>query len=330
MPTFKLNGNTYSGSSNYAASVKYINNINNITTVQAELDRLNTLSDGNLLVNSDFAFVINQRNQLYYEDVESAHRQWTIDRWSLWYESSFMYYPRLEVNNSSITLTGTRTSNAEAIFPYAGMNQLVLITPTADNIYTFSVKIDGQIYQHTAQIDAEHAEVQVPLDADSSLYFVAQWYSNVYYNFSAIHTGIFVDLTKKSSIDIEWVKLEKGNIATPFVPTNIFDTWELCRLFAKMVPSFGHIARIDTDTITVRHMFSDWTYGMLQPPTLMSVESLNIFKNNEWQGGLDQWTVENVETYSDTFIITYRKPSHSLQATDIINVCASLVLDGEF
>ena len=70
MPTFKLNGNTYSGSTNYASAIEYIEEDGNKTTVQDKISELNS----NLEMQNEKLYEIQRGTRLVQDAISSGYK----------------------------------------------------------------------------------------------------------------------------------------------------------------------------------------------------------------------------------------------------------------
>ena len=187
------------------------------------------ISDGtNLLINSNFSNPINQR--MFTEgEFTGTGKAYTIDRWYLWNTSSLPCNPKLTVNDGYITLSGTKKTNIQTEAP-------VWIAQDIENcpegIYTFSCKINGKVYSCTTSlkyVDDLSIGTTTMLNSDNSIGFIGG--GVIGHNDGAMSVGIVIDLNKISSIDIEWVKLEKGEVVTSYIPRTYTEEWLLCQRY---------------------------------------------------------------------------------------------------
>lgn len=174
-------------------------------------------SNPNLLINSDFRNPINQRGNTSYT---SASGVWTrffsIDRWYIKYGCS------LTVNDGSITVKNT-TSNT-AYFGYAFEN----ILPEGN--YTFTIKVkslsgnavapDGE----TRLVTGEN-KVHKYISGDNSISL-------------AVLSGCIIEL--------EYIKLEQGSLATPFTPRPYAEELMMCQRFYQKSVAYEYFGNIMT------------------------------------------------------------------------------------
>lgn len=165
----------------------------------------------NLLINSDFRNPINQRGQTSYTGASS--KIYTIDRWCMGTYASKL---TLNVNDGYISLVSTGTSSL-------WFNQVfeTLLTGT----YTITVKVK-----------AVNGEVRVEFSGNMMQLFNGLNTFTISGNNVA---SLSIVLGAGTSIDIEYIKLEQGSIATPFVPRPYGEELALCQRYEFKNPNGG-------------------------------------------------------------------------------------------
>ena len=178
------------------------------------------ISNPNLLINPDFK--INQRRLSSY----NADWNHTVDRW--------IQFGAVVSPNSSGGINISKRDEAD----YFGFIQRTEILQSDCNSksMTLSAKINGEVLSGT--IIRSNVEQVFFNIGNSSDRFIISSYSNNDIKY------IIVQLYGSKSYNIEWVKLEYGSVATPFVPPN--PTIELlkCQRYYQ-VRSENNIAVID-------------------------------------------------------------------------------------
>lgn len=163
----------------------------------------------NLLINGDFQ--VNQRGKTEYLSANWNNKVYSVDRWYV-HGNGSTPKAKLTVNESgSITLSG-------AIEP-VGLYQ-VFEKPLEENYYTVTVKVlsldgIGQVYFN----EDVHA-LTVGLNAFT-------WYGTL----ESIR--LMVDAYK--NMEVEYVKLEQGEIATPFIPRHYTEELLLCKRYFQSI-----------------------------------------------------------------------------------------------
>lgn len=175
------------------------------------VDYLGTkFSNPNLLINPDFK--INQRNKTEYDYQTSGATQYTVDRFRVVF---------LNVKTASDGLIlNANGENANGGY----FSQVLEYEVKGDTILSFKVSaVVGTIEFKNANSADEGALLSVSSDGT--------------YTVKGNDTKkVIAHLLKGSSCKIEWVKLEQGSIATPFVTPNPAEELMKCKRFFYNVP----------------------------------------------------------------------------------------------
>ena len=166
-------------------------------------------SNPNLLANGDFQ--VNTQGKTEYTYV--ANPTYTVDKWYFNNNKT-----SVTVNDNSITFYTTDTNGI-------GYLRQAVDVDIANNIYTLSAKIDGVVYTHTFN-SSKNDKV-----FDSGVYFLLS------------NTNCVVGMYKQgvTSIEIEWVKLERGSVATPFIPLSYDEELVRCGGLATLQSDISKI-----------------------------------------------------------------------------------------
>ena len=192
----------------------------------------------NLLDNSDFTNPVNQRGQSSY----TLTGGYCIDRWRL---SNGSY----TVDTRQLVLTPTGTGRASA-----NMQEYILwknLWKEGDTL-TLSASINGEVFSVTGVFPvwagSSNCYMAVDISAD---YELASWRSNIETRASVViqnkegHSaqGVFA---------LDWIKLEKGSVATPYAPKGYgAELTECMRYFERCVfPGLAYISWGDAQRIT--------------------------------------------------------------------------------
>lgn len=171
------------------------------------LANLPTISNPNLLINSDFRNPINQRGKLEYT-TSNAQIIYTIDRWRTKGLTAV-------VNNGSVTLK----NNTSTVWSFTQMFEQSL----PSDYYTLSINIHsvvGSPYMNVVYADGSQS--------------TARGLGSVGINSTIVQgTVSHVNITLKAGeeITILWVKLEQGKTATPFSPRIYTEELSLCQRY---------------------------------------------------------------------------------------------------
>lgn len=188
------------------------------------LANLPTISNPNLLINGDFR--VNQRGQKVYEFISGW--TYTVDRWRIFRDMT------VTVNDTG-TITLAKNNSEQAYFMQALERRDVV------GEYTLSFKVKSITGTMSAYIE----------DGDSDLITVTQAGIYVIYSFNRANGATFRLEGTNTSVELEWVKLEAGHTATPFVPRLYAEELMLCRrYFCVIAPSGMIISRQRFDGVT--------------------------------------------------------------------------------
>ena len=148
---------------------------------------INSFSNANLLVNSDFK--INQRGQTRYDNSKSSIVH-TVDRWRI---NGLV----VTVNSDgSVTVANSTAENARNFMQ-------VFADHLMDEVYTASCKVKSVSGQVRMFYGSFGNNLAVGVNK---------------FTFPKASTNMFIfQLAVGASVTLEWVKLEQGSVATPFV-----------------------------------------------------------------------------------------------------------------
>lgn len=166
-------------------------------------------SNPNLLINPDFR--INQRNKTEYDYQTSGATQYTVDRFRVVF---------LNVKTASDGLIlNANGENADGGY----ISQVLEYEVKGDTILSFKVSaVVGTIEFGNSNSEDEGTLLSVSSDGT--------------YNVKGNNTKkVIAHLFKGSSCKIEWVKLEQGSNATPFVAPNPVEELVKCQRFCEYI-----------------------------------------------------------------------------------------------
>ena len=172
-------------------------------------DLKNMFSNPNLLINSDFRNPVNQRGQTNYTGTGSSMR-YTIDRWGI------INGPVLTVQDGSLKI---QVASSDA---YSGKFKQPFEHALPSDFYTLSVKVKSNTHNvsitNFGKIDAGFTGIysyatQLKLTLDDIEFFIAPG----------------------ASIEIEWIKLERGAVATPLVPRSYAEEMAMCQRYYRIL-----------------------------------------------------------------------------------------------
>ena len=186
------------------------------------LANLPTISNPNLLVNSDFRSPINQRGITKYEGM--ATKGYTIDRWCM---GDNDFGRTVEVVSGGITITNPNSQ-------YTGTFQQIFENTLPQDNYTLSVKVKSKTGGATMSCGGSNStkkEINVGINTFTI-------------NSSTVNSFVIL-LATNSSITLEWAKLEVGTVATTFVPRIYAEEVALCKRFYQVITLYNANAVCD-------------------------------------------------------------------------------------
>ena len=167
-----------------------------------DINQANKLVNGavypNLLDNSDFTNPVNQRGRTSYTAEAAAY---AVDRWAILYGT---------FDVSARQLTGTAYTGRTCCIRQA-LSESEKGLAVGSTI-AFSAQINGQIHKSvmTVQDRSQYGEFsEVPAG------YICEDFEVVCYSISGT---VYLAVYAKKALVIDWVKAEKGGIATPYVP----------------------------------------------------------------------------------------------------------------
>lgn len=200
------------------------------------------IANPNLLLNGDFRNVVNQRKQTIYTSTNSWNKTYTIDRWCI---MSGLNVMSVNVNSDSITIaTGNEVGHFRQLFEFSLHNDNYTITINVLNL-------SGSVTLHT----------------DNSEKFVVQKGINVF-KVKDLLTYVNILMGANSSVEIEYIKLEHGTIATPFVPRFFSEEVTLCQRY--------YLNLVDDAFLLVRQRYDNVSYyqGFFFPVEVRTATSI--------------------------------------------------------
>lgn len=176
-------------------------------------------SNPNLLLNGDFR--VNQRGLNEYR---KTGRAYTVDRWSVYVDYASSNYIVTPKSNGGVTIDATNSSERvtfrqllEDHFDYF-----------AGKTLTASIKIGNSIYWCTATIPATKPSASsiisyVDLPNSATL--------RIFYHEENQKISVNLYCIAGTKIDVDYMKLEFGSVATPFAPRPYAEELALCQRY---------------------------------------------------------------------------------------------------
>lgn len=190
-------------------------NIEGVDDLREYIVSFGNLVNDNLLINSDFRNPVNQRWQMSYWKPSS----WTysVDRWTHIYNSVILEDVYIRIYNDS---GETGTTFFKQIFE----------RPLEQNDYTVTVNVKE--INGTVQVEGFDTLVKG---------------LNVFTIKNTSLSQLQLNLVGESSVELYYIKLERGSIATPFVPRPYGEELALCQRY--------YLIMVETSMIITRQRF---------------------------------------------------------------------------
>lgn len=236
------------------------NSTSDAPSIRAVNERVGSFSNPNLIINGDFRKPINQRGKTTYASTSGNFtRIFTVDRWNMQNGMT------CTVNESSITLQGNASSSGACMF-----SQVLEYCPKGT--YTLQVNVLSAV---------NGSEITI---SNSSSQVVATKALVVGLNtLTVTNTDILIvsiNLGSTSQLQLEYIKLEVGAIATLFTPRPLAEELTLCqRYYEKRVVVFFPYGGATPTTYYIGVNGSDHHVTKRVIPTL-AVSQLTDYNNN--------------------------------------------------
>lgn len=177
------------------------------------LANLPTISNPNLLINSDFRNPINQRAQTTYAPSRNV-LAYTIDRWGIFPSTNEGEGHSLTINNGYITFANTNANMSAYLIQH--------LEYTLSGTYTISVKVKSA----TKAFSMSYRDGETMYSAMT----LNEGINSATIQCTALNF-IRIAISGTASVDIEWVKLEAGSTATQFSPRIYAEELALCQRY---------------------------------------------------------------------------------------------------
>lgn len=217
------------------------------------LANLPTLSNPNLLINSDFRNPVNQRGLTTYTG--GTQKCYTIDRWCTGEQD---YSRTVDVVDGGITITNPNTTHIgtlQQIFEHT--------LPQGDYTLTLKVKeMTGSAGTMSCGGSASGTKKQISVGVNTMTLT------------SATVSSFIIYLAPSSSITLEWAKLECGTTATPFVPRIYAEEVAMCqRYYVQLKTIYPLMIAQRNNAGTSAYMFVPLPVALRNAPSITFVNA---------------------------------------------------------
>lgn len=194
--------------------------------------QLNDLANPSLLINGDFRNPVNQRRKSSY----NVNGEYTIDRWRF-----------INDNNGTMTINDgyISISNGVANNTYLQYNYDTDMKVLEGEKVTFTIVYKSTAtYRLSSFIGSAEEDVNIyltPID-DWTVKTLTLDLSSWKYSIGKVESSIILQSYDGSSftngtLDVKYIKLELGSVATPFIPRLYGEELALCQRYYEEVPA---------------------------------------------------------------------------------------------
>lgn len=180
-------------------AVLYVGNSSNYPVKMMDTNGYNQVGNPNLLDNTNFKNLVNQRSKSSY----SLDWKYSIDRWVL--------LGTYSVSNHTLTFDAGNQASRFGLDAISYMRQG--IEKLDAGTYTISAGIGDTVYSHSFVVGSTVASQAWNM---GPFYFVYEKFSGV--NTQWFGFGVVPGASSPGSVALDWIKLEAGDTATPYVP----------------------------------------------------------------------------------------------------------------
>ncbi|MBS4783947.1 phage tail protein [Clostridium sp.] len=207
--------------------------VNNLQEqIEENTTQLNDLANPSLLINGDFRNPVNQRRKSSY----NVNGEYTIDRWRF-----------INDNNGTMTINDgyISISNGVANNTYLQYNYDTDMKVLEGEKVTFTIVYKSTAtYRLSSFIGSAEEDVNIyltPID-DWTVKTLTLDLSSWKYSIGKVESSIILQSYDGSSftngtLDVKYIKLELGSVATPFIPRLYGEELALCQRYYEEVPA---------------------------------------------------------------------------------------------
>lgn len=200
----------------------YVGDSSNSPVEQMSVKKYSQTSNPNLLDNTNFFNPINQRNQTSYSNTDAAPK-YSIDRWQV-LGGTFDVQTRTYTSNSTLGIYG---------------NQFRQYIPL-ENVSIGDTITVSSVINDTRQIFTTTIPQYKDTVADAPFLLETTWGGFKMITRKAEYAALLTMVVNVSqSITVDWIKMEFGNFATPYVPKGYGAELAECQRYFKRVGNRG-------------------------------------------------------------------------------------------
>ena len=275
-----------------------------------ESDLISKPVNNNILINSNFANPVNQRgieSPVVNSDANASF--YTIDRWE-------MYGTGKLIINDGESITLENTGNL-SLYQYIENSELLEGKKVA-----LSAKVNGKIYSNVDTVNQSGGKAVIRVYDDSGVQQCAI-YLQYMSNKNAYRVVVGVDNT---SVTVEWIKLELGEMASPYVPRTYEKELQLCQRYYQKI--YVNDTPSDIQTGYLRFVPQIPCEMRLKQATI-DASGVNVTSNAYTQSGFTLSDKDSNTTVKKLYL-RYDKSAHGLTFENNIHLDGNVILDAEF
>ena len=271
-----------------------------------------SLANDNLLINSDFRNPINQRRQTSYTADATYNKVYSVDRWAVTFRG------KVTVNDGYITVENTNTNPGAAQVEAYFVQQF-------ENTLNDDLVLQVKVKSITGDVKVFGYALEVGL--------------NVFASDSSTSRGnITFVIGYGASVELEYIKLEYGTVATPLIPRPYAYELLLCQRYGYDVlngsSTYGYVGDGIRIPGNLGRIWIDIPIAMRTIPTLEANGTFQLFNGTSTEVNITSFYLTNLFCSSNKISINIPNLS-SYEEGDYLtmrvsnNASASFFLDAE-
>lgn len=271
--------------------------------------------NNNILINSNFANPVNQRGYVSGTDYMTSY---SIDRWKG--QGNITIVDKKYITSNVIIGTTSNTLIQQLEFPeiYTGKSLTLSVRCRTSSPKQFQLFMDGDA-------NGSYASLGYPVFINSE----ANKWEEFSYTFKISESQVFTRLVcgfnTSGSFDIEWMKLEIGDHATPYVPRLYGEEFELCQRYY----SVKRAVEASLFGVTSTTLCFNYNTGEMRIKPTVDYSECIVNKNDIEQTG---FKFNQPATYGNggiTFFVIKESGNHNLSETSLLTLGGWIKFDAE-
>ena len=273
--------------------------------------------NNNILINSNFTNPVNQRGFSTSHSQEVGTSGYWIDRWKTFTNADGTLF---EMNNGFISINRSNATSGVATL----VQHVEFAEKFSGKKITYSAKVrltsgmKGLMY--CSDVRGDTASIDIGGTGDWKIVELKAHVDPN--NINTLSISFMSD--PGSVLDIEWVKAELGDVATPYVPRLYTEEWMLCQRYYQAINlRNAYVVEVATNYVA---FIIQYLTRMRTTPTMTINSSNKLQANGNTQSG---FTFTNGSIYTEFGWINAEKTSHGLSTSTPLSMTSSVYLDAE-